>query len=281
MLTINRIKRIFVKTLTQCRVNTSTYYSAFAPTTPIFKMPLKLPSIDLVYEDNDVVIVNKPAAFLTIPDRYDIDKPNLYHVLQDIYGEIYVVHRLDFETSGILCFARNEVAHKLLSMQFSRHTIIKSYRAIVSGRFLQQEGEINLPIGEDYQRRGTMRIDHREGKPALSRYRVVEEFKHYAYIEVNILTGRTHQIRVHLKAIAHPVLGDTTYGGQADFRLSSIKKRYNLKQFEEEQPIMSRTALHAHALTFVHPSTQEEVCLSVPLPKDMDVVLRLLQKYDI
>lgn len=235
--------------------------------------------IQIVSEDNDVVIVNKPTQFLTIPDRHNPNEPNLYRILQEHYEQIFVVHRLDFETSGILCFAKNEAAHRALSLQFSHHTVTKTYRAIVQGRMLQTEGTIDAPIGEDQHRRGLMRIDYKFGKPALSRYRVLEAFREYSYVEVAIETGRTHQIRVHLKALGFPLLGDKQYGGIEGFKLSSIKRRFHLKKDEDEQPVLKRVALHAHALTFLHPSLHTDTSFGVPLHKDMEITLKLLRKY--
>ncbi|MBK8473331.1 MAG: RNA pseudouridine synthase [Sphingobacteriales bacterium] len=240
---------------------------------------MRHPEIQIVSEDNDVVIVNKPAHFLTIPDRHNPDEPNLYHVLQQYYESIFIVHRLDAETSGILCFARNEAAHRALSLQFSHHSVTKTYRAIVHGRMLQTEGVIDAPIGEDPHQRGTMRVDYKMGKPALSRYRVLETFRDYSYVEVAIETGRTHQIRVHLKSLGFPLLGDKRYGGKPHFMLSSIKRRFHLKKNEDEQPILKRVALHAHALTFLHPTLLTDTSFGVPLHKDMDVCLKLLRKY--
>jgi 23S rRNA pseudouridine1911/1915/1917 synthase len=235
--------------------------------------------IQIVSEDQDLVIVNKPTQFLTIPDRHNPDEPNLYHFLQKVYEKIYVVHRLDYETSGILCFAKNEAAHRALSLQFSNHSVSKAYRALVQGRMLQTEGMIDAPIGEDPNRRGAMRVDYRLGKPALSRYKVLDTFKDYTYVEVSIETGRTHQIRVHLKSLGFPLLGDKLYGGQEHFMLSSIKRRFHMKKDDEEQPTLSRVALHAHALTFLHPSLHTDTSFGVPLHKDMEVTLKLLRKY--
>lgn len=237
-------------------------------------------SIDLVFEDQDLLIINKPAQFLTIPDRHDPDKPNLYHVLQDLYGQVFVVHRLDFETSGIICFAKNEQAHRHLSQQFSKHSVIKTYRAFITGLPVQPEGDIRLPIGEDPHRRGSMRVDYRFGKPAHSRYRIVEEFRHYSLVEVDIFTGRTHQIRVHLQAIGHPLLVDPLYGKQSAFYVSSIKPKYKTKKFEEEAPLLARTTLHAHSLTLLHPSRECEMSYSVPFPKDLNALHNVLRKYD-
>lgn len=235
--------------------------------------------IQIVSEDKDIIIVNKPTQYLSIPDRHNPDEPNLYNFLQQHYPKIFIVHRLDFETSGILCFARNEDAHRSLSIQFSNHSVTKAYRALVQGRMLQTEGVIDAPIGEDPHKRGSMRIDYKFGKPALSRYRVLETFRDYSYVEVNIETGRTHQIRVHLKALGFPLLGDKLYGAKPTFMLSSIKRRFNMKKDEDEQPILSRVALHAHALTFLHPTLQTETSFGVPLPKDLDITLKLLRKY--
>lgn len=240
----------------------------------------QLKSISPVFEDDDIVIVNKPAGMLSIPDRYNPSIPNMYALLAEQYGNIFTVHRLDRDTSGIICFAKNEEAHRQLSLQFHRHTVVKIYHAIVQGRLSSPEGEINLPLAPNPMRGGTMRVDKREGKPSRTQYRLLSAFQHFSYVEARIFTGRMHQIRVHLQAIGHPLMVDEYYGKKTTFFLSEVKPRYHTKSTEAEQPMLARVPLHAYALTLQHPTTNETITLSVPLPKDLRAVLNQLEKYD-
>ena len=237
-------------------------------------------NIDIVFEDDDIVVVNKPAGMLSIPDRYNLAIPNAQALLTELYGSIFVVHRLDRETSGIICFAKNEVAHRHLSLQFNNHTVTKIYHAIVQGKMVQLEGDIDLPIAPNPMRGGTMKVDKREGKPSLTHYRVLETFRHYTYVEAQIFTGRMHQIRVHLQAIGYPMMVDEYYSKKTEFYLSEIKSRYHTKKTDEELPMLVRVPLHAYALTIEHPSTNEKMTISADLPKDLRSVLTQLRKHD-
>lgn len=237
-------------------------------------------NIDIVFEDDDIVVVNKPAGMLSIPDRYNLAIPNAQALLTELYGSIFVVHRLDRETSGIICFAKNEVAHRHLSLQFNNHTVTKIYHAIVQGKMVQLEGDIDLPIAPNPMRGGTMKVDKREGKPSLTHYRVLETFRHYTYVEAQIFTGRMHQIRVHLQAIGYPMMVDEYYSKKTEFYLSEIKSRYHTKKTDEELPMLVRVPLHAYALTIEHPSTNEKMTISADLPKDLRAVLTQLRKHD-
>ena len=163
--------------------------------------PMKL---DIIYQDDQIVVVNKPAELLTIPDRHDATKPSLYGELNKIFGKVFIVHRLDRETSGILVFALNEDAHRDLSMQFENKETRKVYLAILDGSMHADDGEINKPIAEHTSVPGRMVVAKR-GKESLTLFRVVERFKHFTLVEADIRTGRTHQIRVHFQSISYPL----------------------------------------------------------------------------
>ena len=244
------------------------------------RMPKKnKQKIEVVFEDEDLLIVNKPPSIYTLPDRYNPNIPNLYGYLQKKYGEIFIVHRLDAETSGIICFAKNKEAHRKLSQAFEKRKVDKTYFTIINGRLIQKEGTIDLKIMENPMRRGTMRAN-KSGKRAITHYKVVEEFRSYSAVEVLLETGRMHQIRVHFQAIGHPLAVDTVYGEGDGFYLSSVKKRYNIDKFEEERPTLSRLSLHAFRLTLAHPTSGERVTFEAPLPKDFGVMLKQLRKYN-
>lgn len=238
-----------------------------------------LRSISTLFEDDDMIVVNKPPLLLTIPDRFDANLPNLHHWLRKKHEDMLIVHRLDKETSGVICFAKNKAAHRNLSLQFNKRTIQKEYQTIVSGYVLKDKGTIDFPIGQA-SRQGRMRVDSHHGKHAITHYEVIERFKQYSLLSVKIETGRTHQIRVHMQAIGYPLAVDNLYGKDKAFYLSSVKRKYNLPKFEEERPIMRRLTLHAFKLQLKHPTTNETLTFTAPLPKDFTVMLKQLRKYN-
>ncbi|MEM7104971.1 MAG: RluA family pseudouridine synthase [Bacteroidota bacterium] len=233
---------------------------------------------EVLFEDEGIVVINKPANFLTIPDRYKPDLPNLYHFLQDKYGEIFIVHRLDRETSGIIIFAKTAEVHRTLSLVFERRQIEKEYLAIVEGNFMKKEGKIDRPIAKSKSGSGKMVI-HKRGKLSLSEYEVIEEFKHYSFIKVRIHTGRQHQVRVHMKAIGHPLAVDALYNNKSEFYLSQIKRNYKVNHDGQERPLMGRTSLHAANLKLKHPISGEPIEFSAEPPKDFKAVLNQLRKW--
>jgi len=233
---------------------------------------------EVIFEDADILVVNKPSGITVIPDRIHTERETVQRILEKQYGKLFVVHRIDRGTSGLLCFARNEAAHRHISLQFQNHTVQKFYTAIVKGRLTETTGTINAPIAENMVRSGTMLI-HKRGKEAITHYTVLEQFRSAALVSVEIKTGRTHQIRVHFNYIGHPLLVDEVYGETPAFYFSSIKRNYK-SSGEEERPTISRLTLHASRLTFIHPTKLAEVTFEAPLPHDMDTVVKLLRRYD-
>ncbi len=233
----------------------------------------------IVFEDEYLVIVNKGSGLLTIPDRYRPDLPSLYKHLQTQFGEIYTVHRLDKGTSGLLCFAKDRATHKALSQQFEAREPIKRYYALVKGVPFHEDGTIDAGLASNSS--GSIRVDVKRGKPSITNYEIAEKFANFSLLDVQILTGRTHQIRVHLQYIGHPLAVDILYTKKGELYLSEIKrKKFNLKKDAEERPLLNRVPLHAYSLSFKHPITKEEISAKADYPKDMRAVLNQLRKWN-
>jgi len=236
--------------------------------------------LEILYSDDSIVAVNKPAGLLTLPDRFKSELPNVRGVLLEQFGEIYTVHRLDKATTGVILFARTAEAHKHLNTQFQEHSIMKIYHGIVSGVVEKDVMEIDIPLAEDTSRKGLMRPSAR-GKTSLTNIKIIERFKIATLLECKPVTGRQHQIRVHLAAIGHPLLVDADYGTLTEFMLSTIKRRFKLAKETSERPLLTRTPLHAFSLTFVHPVSGESQTISADYPKDMRATLQALRKYSV
>ena len=233
--------------------------------------------LDILFEDQDMIVINKPAGVLSIPDRFGKEL-SIKSLLQDKYGTIFTVHRLDQATSGLIIFAKNAEAHKALSVLFEGRTIEKKYLGLVLGR-PEPNGSIDGSIMEHPVKKGQMHI-HVKGKAALTTYEVVTYYKHYALVSFQIHTGRTHQIRVHAKHIGHTIVSDDLYGDGEKLKLSSIKKKnFKLAKVEEEErPLMGRQALHAASVQFEYKG--KELHLEAPLPKDLAATLKQLEKWN-
>jgi RluA family pseudouridine synthase len=249
--------------------------------------------LHILYEDDDLLVIHKPAGLLVIPDRWDASKPTVVKLARaylqihaDAEGtisaappRIWVVHRLDRDTSGVLILAKSDRAHAALSRQFEHGKVQKTYVALVSGQAIHDEGVIRLPIGPHAHRPGVMAVRRGHGKSALTRYAVLERFRGYTLLDVRPHTGRSHQIRVHLQAIGYPLAIDALYGSGEPLLLSALKPSYRPKAGAVEHPLMARLTLHAQALRLMHP-THGGMCTWVaPLPKDFAAVLRNLRRY--
>lgn len=220
--------------------------------------------------------VNKPAGLLSIPDR-DGAGNSLKKILKEKYGNIFTVHRLDRDTSGIIVFAKDEPTHQFLSRSFEERKVEKYYLGIVNGTIPEKKGTIDAPIAEHPGRRGLMVI-HKKGKEAVTDYEALEEFGKFSLVQFRIHTGRTHQIRVHMQKLGHPIVCDELYGDGKPVLLSSFKYNYRLsKNEEEERPILSRLGLHAQRLKLTDPEGVVHE-LEAELPKDMRALLQQLRK---
>ncbi len=235
--------------------------------------------LNIVFEDDDLLVVNKPAGLLVIPDRYRKDLPNLRDILIEKYGDIFVVHRLDKETSGILVFAKNAATHKHLNGQFTDHTIEKVYCALVRGRLEHTAGSIKYSLAP-HPKKPSVMVVSQAGKISITDYTVREAFRDYTLVEARPHTGRLHQIRVHFATFGHPLAIDRIYGSQEPIFLSSIKPDYK-PSGSNESPLIERLTLHAERITFIHPATPgQPKTLNAPLPKDFEAVIQQLRKYN-
>ena len=231
-------------------------------------LPEDLP-LDILYEDRDVILVNKPKGMVVHPSAGHHTGTLVNALLFHCQGELSgingilrpgIVHRIDRDTTGVLIACKNDRAHNALAGQLKEHTITRRYRALVCGNLKEDEGTVDAPIGRHPVERKKMAVVRSGGKQAVTHYRVLERFGAYTYIECRLETGRTHQIRVHMASIGHPLLGDEVYGrGKNPFHLEG-------------------QTLHAMVLGFVHPSTGEYMEFEAPLPEYFEELLRRLRR---
>jgi len=240
---------------------------------------LKISKPEIIFEDAYMLAVNKPAGWLTIPDRFNDEIPNLTGYLKTVFPDVIPVHRLDRYTSGVNLFAKDAHTHKLLSEAFEGRTIEKYYIAIVDGKPNPETGRIDIPIAESKVTRGKMLV-HKRGKPSVTEYKIIRDFKNFSVLYIRIYTGRMHQIRVHLQYLGHPLIVDSLYGNREQFYLSEIKHRkFKLGKFENEKPLLSRQPLHAEKLIFTHPVTGVVTEITAPWPKDIEAVIHQMEKW--
>lgn len=224
--------------------------------------------LDILHEDKDILIVNKPKDMVVhpAPGHYEGTLVNaiMFHCKDELSGingvlRPGIVHRIDKDTTGSIIICKNDEAHRKIAQQLKEHSITRKYRAIVYGRIMEEEGTVNAPIGRHPTDRKKMAINEKNGKPAVTHYKVLERFDKYTYIECQLETGRTHQIRVHMTSIGHPLLGDEVYGNaKCPFKLEG-------------------QTLHAMTIGFIHPTTGEYVEYEAPLPEYFEHLLQILR----
>ena len=246
---------------------------------PIDLRPENIP-LDIVYEDESLIVINKPAGLVVHPGA-GVRTGTLanalayhFHKLSERGGPLRpgIVHRLDRETSGLIVVAKNETAHEGLAEQFHSREVFKSYVALVHGHVAEDSGRIDQPIGRHPVHRTRMAVA-RDGRPALTIFRVRQRFKKFTLLDVVIKTGRTHQIRVHLAWLKHPVVGDTEYGQGRDRTISDLRARALIAG-------LRRQFLHAERLGFRHPRTGEWMEFLAPLPPELEGFLRELKEIE-
>ena len=234
---------------------------------PVDLVPQNIP-LDVIYEDDDVIVVNKPVGLVVHPAPGHPDgtlvNALLYHCgtsLSGINGELRpgIVHRIDRDTSGLIVAAKNDRAHLALAAQLQDHSLARVYEAVAVGGFREDCGTVDAPIGRHPVDRKKMAVDRKNGREAVTHWSVLARYPGYTHVECRLETGRTHQIRVHLASIGHPLLGDTVYGSKKPW------------------PGLAGQCLHARRLRFVHPSTGEPLELECPLPDWLRDVLEKLE----
>lgn len=211
----------------------------------------------IIYEDNYLVVVDKPAGLSVLPDGWEKDSDYLVKMLDEKYGKVFIVHRLDKITSGVMVFARDAETHRALNTQFENHEAQKTYHALIEGNPKWEEKVAKYPLRANVGHKHRTMVDDKNGKPSETRFRIIKRFEESALVEAQPMTGRTHQIRVHAYALGHPLVEDALYGARDQYGLP-------------------RPMLHAQTLSFIHPTTNERVKFSTPHPADFEEALERL-----
>lgn len=229
----------------------------------------------ILYEDENILVANKPAMLTSEHDNAP-DAVSLADILKKHDPEVRLCHRLDRETSGVILAAKNDEYYREISIQFERRKIYKEYHALTRGIHKFEDHRVTYPLGK----KGTQKavVDRRDGKAAETILDTLEHFKNFTLVKAQPLTGRFHQIRVHMASIGCPLVGDELYGGKPFF-LSEVKKKYRTGKYKEEEPVLARTALHAFALGFSYKG-EDRFIVRAPYPKDFEITLKLLRKND-
>jgi len=213
--------------------------------------------MNILFKDKYLIVLDKPAGLSVLPDGWDKDAPYLVKLLEEKYEKIFIVHRLDKVTSGVMIFALDKETHRALNIQFENREVEKIYHAIMEGEPNWNEKITKFPLRANVGKKHRTAVDDKNGKPSETRFRVLKRNQSGALVEAQPLTGRTHQIRVHAYALGHPLLGDILYDG-------------------DETGLISRPALHAYSLTITHPVTNERMTFKAERPQDFETALELL-----
>ena len=214
--------------------------------------------MDILFEDDQIIVINKPAGLSVLPDGWENNSTYVVKELESHYEKIWIVHRLDKVTSGVMVFALNAEAHRNLSIQFESHEVDKVYHAFANGNPAWDEKTAKHPLRINVGHKHRTTVDPRNGKPAETQFKVLERFQEQVLLEAKPLTGRTHQVRVHAMALGHPLLADLLYGA-------------------EKTEVIARPALHAKTITFKHPKTGNIISLEAPYPEDFKNAHKSLQ----
>ena len=250
-------------------------------------MGRKRTDVVVLHRDEHLLAIDKPAGIASTRERWDHDTPSVVdRVMEQLEREtgeefpLRTVHRIDKDTSGVLLLARTGAAGRALGRQFRQREVAKVYLALVAGAPREPEGRIDARLDRDPRRPGAMRVVRKGGKLSLTRWETVERYLGFALLRVRPETGRTHQIRVHLAHAGMPLAIDPLYGGAREaIRLSELKRDYRPSGRKPESPLIARLTLHAASVAFDHPASGERTRVEAPLPKDLRLVLRDLERY--
>jgi RluA family pseudouridine synthase len=215
--------------------------------------------MDILHTDEHILVINKPAGLSVLPDGWAKDSEYLVKMLEEDHGRIFIVHRLDKITSGVMVFARDAETHRALNIQFENHEAQKTYHAILEGNPKWDEKIAKHPLRANVGHKHRTMVDDKNGKPSETRFRIIKRNPESALVEAKPMTGRTHQIRVHAYALGHPLVEDMLYGARDMYGIG-------------------RPMLHAQTLSFIHPATNERVKFSAPHPPDFDEAFDLLKQ---
>lgn len=234
------------------------------------------PNYTVLYNDDDIVVLNKRSGLLIAADRYDLEAPRLDKLAEQEFGKLYAVHRIDKDTSGCVIYAKNAESHRNLSLQFENRKVTKVYHCLINGHPLWQSKTVDIKLQPDGDAKHRTIPNEKKGKSSITEFKLIGSCGPYSWVEARPLTGRTHQIRAHLQQIGFAIVCDPLYSGnQKPVRLSDIKKRWN-GDTNSERPLLNRLALHAYKLELLHPTTNEKLTFTAPYQKDMEATRKQL-----
>jgi len=211
--------------------------------------------MEIIRSDEHIIVVNKPAGLSVLPDGWENNSSHLVKLLEEQFGKIYIVHRLDKVTSGVMIFARSADSHRILNKQFEKRDVEKIYHAIVEGNPKWDERVAKFSLRANVGKKHRTMVDDRNGKPSETRFKIIMRYPTATWIEAKPMTGRTHQVRVHAYALGHPLIGDILYSAS-------------------QTDLITRPALHAKSLTFTHPATNERILIDTNYPLDFANALK-------
>ena len=232
--------------------------------------------VPVIWSDEHIIVIDKPAGLLAIPDGYDPAAPHVKAVLSPHYEPLWIVHRLDRYTSGVMVLARSASAHRQLNTQFQERQVKKTYIALVVGNPAWERKVVDQPLKENVGRRHRTVVDQQDGKPSVTRLEVLDRFGSYCLIEASPETGRRHQIRAHLSAGGFPIAADSLYGSKTEILLSDIDHNF-LGEIQSGEPLLNRPGLHARSIELEHPITHKHSLFEASYPRDIMLILDILR----